>query len=185
MGLRMVVLLTAALGAASCGSSGATGGSSTHVATSSEVSSPAATTTTTQAPTIDPRVVQWKRRWTRKVKRPLLRAVKVLIANAPAAVNGDSAASYRLTGAFNTLSNCQNRLGLPRLSNTPGALARARALTLAACRSFYVGVDKVVNGLNAGDTGTALAGVAKVKQGLSKLGAAGREVAKAPTTTPS
>jgi hypothetical protein len=143
----------------------------------------ASSASTSEAATVDPQVVHWKNAWKRKMERPMLRAVRVLEANAVAGLNGDSTAVFRLTEAFNKLSNCRNALEFPPLSDTPSVLARARSLTLAACRSFSIGVGGVIKGFNNGSTSTALAGVANVKAGVSKLRQAARVVAAAPTTT--
>jgi hypothetical protein len=141
------------------------------------------TTTTTTTPTVDRSVVRWKKRWAIKIQAPARRAASILDANAILAVNGDATANYRLTAAFNTLSNCRNPLDLPPLSPTPSVLRSARKLTLAACRQFYVGVNGVVEGLNTGSSTTAQAGLARIHDGERTLKRAGRLVKSAPTTT--
>jgi hypothetical protein len=118
-----------------------------------------------------------------KIQAPIHRAASILDANAILAVNGDAAANYRLTAAFNTLSNCRNPLELPPLSPTPGVLRKARKLTLAACREFYVGVNGVIEGLNTGSSTAAQAGLARVHDGERTLKRAARVVRSAPTTT--
>jgi hypothetical protein len=133
---------------------------------------------------VDRAVVRWKKRWGIKIQAPMRHAASILDANAILAVNGDAAASYRLTAAFNALSNCRNPLELPPLSPTPSVLRKARSLTLAACREFYVGVNRVIEGLNTGSSTTAQAGVARVHDGERTLKRAARLVKMAPTTTP-
>jgi hypothetical protein len=70
-------------------------------------------------PQIDHAVVRWKKRWQLKIDRPMLHSIAVMQSNALRAVNGDAAASYRLTRAFNVLSNCRNPLEFPPLGDTP------------------------------------------------------------------
>ena len=75
------------------------------------------------------------------------RATTQLAADVGPALAGSSAAAYRLTPAFNTLSNCRNPLDIG-LAQTPPELARARKQTIRACRLIYVGTDGVISGLN-------------------------------------
>jgi hypothetical protein len=152
--------------------------------TASENTTTTTPSTTTTAPTVDRAVVRWKKRWATKIQRPMLHAASILEANAIPAVNGDSAAMYRLTAAFNTLSNCRNPLELPPLSPTPSVLGKARRMTLAACRDFYLGVDGVIDGLNTGSSTAAQAGLTRVHDGERTLRRAERLVKTAPTTTP-
>lgn len=177
------VLVIVLVGCAGGASSGATSpGESSN--TGSTQTTTESTTTTTTTPTVDRAVVRWKKRWGMKIQAPMRHAASILDANAILAVNGDAVANYRLTAAFNTLSNCRNPLELPPLSPTPSVLRKARSLTLAACREFYVGVNGVIEGLNTGSSTTAQAGVGRVHDGERTLKRAARLVKMAPTTTP-
>jgi hypothetical protein len=177
------VLLIVLVGCGEAGSGATSSGESSNTG-STQTTTESTTTTTTTTPTVDRAVVRWKKRWGIKIQAPMRRAASILDANAILAVNGDAAASYRLTAAFNTLSNCRNPLELPPLSPTPSVLRKARRLTLAACREFYVGVSGVIEGLNTGSSTTAQAGVARVHKGERTLKRAARLVKAAPTTTP-
>jgi hypothetical protein len=179
--------LTAVLVIALVGCGGGTGSGASSPGESSNTGSTQttteSTTTTTTTPTVDRAVVRWKKRWGLKIQAPISRAASILDANAILAVNGDAAASYRLTAAFNTLSNCRNPLELPPLSPTPSVLREARKLTLAACREIYVGVDGVIAGLNTGSSSAAQAGLARVHDGERTLKRSARLVKAAPMTT--
>src|SRR4051812_20607208 len=120
----VLVTVVAAIGAG-CGAGHAAGSGSTSTATSTQaVSDPPAS----QPPAIDHDVVRWKKRWHLKILSPINQAIRILNANAVAAAGGDSSASYRLTGAFDTLDNCRVRLHTPPLQPTPGGAAgRAQA----------------------------------------------------------
>jgi hypothetical protein len=169
------------------GCTGGAGSGATPAGESSDTGSTQTTTestTTTITPTVDRAVVRWKKRWRMKVQAPIRHAASILDANAMLAVNGDAAANYRLTGAFNTLSNCRNPLELPPLSPTPSVLRNARRLTLAACRELYLGVSGVIEGLNTGSSTATQAGVARVHRGERTLRRAARLVKTAPTTMP-
>jgi hypothetical protein len=184
-----IAVLVIALSLAGCGEGSGTAAppdSSNNGSTETSSANTTTTTpsTTTTAPTVDRAVVRWKKRWATKIQRPMRHAASILEANAILAVNGDSAASYRLTAAFNTLSNCRNPLDLPPLSPTPSVLGKARRLTLAACREFYVGVDGVIEGLNTSSSAAAQAGVSHVRDGERTLKRAARLVKSAPITTP-
>jgi hypothetical protein len=181
MRYRSIAVLLIALPLAGCGGdagSGTTGGLSGVVSADTTAES-----TTSAAPTVDKAVVRWKKRWAIKIQQPMRHAVLVLHANALSAVSGNSAAAYRLTPAFNKLSNCRNPLELPPLSPTPSVLRKARKLTLSACRDFFVGVDGVIAGLNMQDSAAAQAGIRRINNGERTLRNAARVVKTAPTTT--
>ena len=91
------------------------------------------------------------------------RATTRLAANVGPALAGSSSAAYRLTPAFNALSNCRNPLDIG-LAQTPPELTRARRQTIHACRLIYVGTDRVISGLNTLSSTTADAGIARVQQ---------------------
>jgi hypothetical protein len=179
-GTCAIALVIAALAAAGCGGAAA-GGSS---ATTSSASSAHATTQTTQTTQttlqLDPAVAQWAHKWKHKVGKPTRRAVARLATNAPLAVAGSSAAYYRLTAAFNVLSNCRLPLETS-MAATPEEMQQARKMTKAACRMIYVGTDRVIQGLNAQNATVVRAGVGSVRQGLALLMRAGHEVDRAAT----
>jgi hypothetical protein len=176
-GTCAIALVIAALAAAGCGGAAA-GGSS---ATTSSASSAHATTQTTQTTLqLDPAVAQWAHKWKHKVGKPTRRAVARLATNAPLAVAGSSAAYYRLTAAFNVLSNCRLPLETS-MAATPEEMQQARKMTKAACRMIYVGTDRVIQGLNAQNATVVRAGVGSVRQGLALLMRAGHEVDRAAT----
>lgn len=168
-----------ALSLAACGAGGAKAPSSAHPATSATATTTA--TTTDSGPVRDPAIVAWKRRWLSKIGMPMRHAAATLEANATAAVNGDSLAMYRLTPAFNRLSNCRLPLDMPPLSHAARGLGHARSETLAACRELYVAVDSVISGLNAQSTAEVEAGVARVKHAEAHLHRVALVVTKAPT----
>ena len=169
-----------ALSLAGCGAGGAEEPSSAHPATPAPTSAPASTTD--PAPAKDPAIVAWKRRWRLKVGMPMLHAAATLEANATAAVNGDSLAMYRLTPAFDRLSNCRLPMETPPLSRAAPGLGHARNETLAACRELYVAVDSVIRGLNAQSGSEVEAGVARVKHAEAHMHRVGLLVMRAPTT---
>jgi hypothetical protein len=176
-GTCAIALVIAALAAAGCGGAAA-GGSS---ATTSSASSAHATTQTTQTTLqLDPAVAQWAHKWKHKVGKPTRRAVARLATNAPLAVAGSSAAYYRLTAAFNVLSNCRLPLETS-MAATPEEMQQARKMTKAACRMIYVGTDRVIQGLNAQNATVVRAGVGSVRQGVALLMRAGHEVDRAAT----
>jgi hypothetical protein len=176
----LVIVLVGCTGRAGSGASSPNTGSTQ---TTTESTTTTSTSTTTTTPTVDRAVVRWKKRWGMKIQAPIRHAASILDANAILALSGDAAANYRLTAAFNTLSNCRNPLELPPLSPTPSVLRKARKLTLAACREIYVGVDGVIEGLNTGSSSAAQAGLARVHDGERTLKHAARLVRSAPTTT--
>ncbi len=180
-----MVVLVIALALAGCsggsGSGTAVSGGSSSGAGSAETTTEGTTTTT--VPTVDRAVVRWKKRWGVKVQRPMRHAASVLYTSAVLAVNGDASATYRLTAAFNTLSNCRNPLDLPPLSPTPSVLRKAERLSLVACRQFYVGVNGVISGLNTGSSTATRAGLSRVHDGERTLRRAARLVRTAPITT--
>lgn len=106
------------------------------------------------------------------------RATASLAANVGPALAGSSAAAYRLTPAFNALSNCRNPLDIG-LAETPPEMARARKQTVHACRLIYVGTDGVISGLNTLSSATADAGIARVRHGVAMLRRIGHEVKRA------
>lgn len=176
-----VMLASAALVAAGCGDTGSPASApSSRLAASSEPSSVVSTTDAT--PTVDPAVVQWKKRWRAKIGTPMRKAVTVMLANAVAAANGDAGASFRLTSAFNKLSNCRNPLDFPPLSEPPAVLKHARAATLAACRAFYVGTNDVIKGLNAASGAAVASGLNRIRHGAKLLKRAAAAVKAAPKT---
>jgi hypothetical protein len=137
------------------------------------------TSAVTKAPPgVDPEVAQWARKWKHRIAEPMRRAAATLTADAESAAIGDSRATYRLTPALNALSNCRNPLDVG-LAQPPETLIRARKLTLAACRAFFVGTDTVVDGLNAQSTTTTRRGVRRVRHGLVLLRSAEHAVARA------
>jgi len=181
-----IAALVIALPLAGCGGGSGNAvspGSSTDGSAGTQNITTSAQSTTTPAPTVDRAVVRWKTRWGIKIQGPMRRAASNLEANAILAVNGDSAASYRLTAAFDTLSNCRTPLELPPLSPTPSVLAKARRVTLEACREFIVGVNGVIEGLNTGSRATAEPGLSRVRDGERTLRRAARLIKSAPTTT--
>ena len=179
MGTPAIALAVTALAVTGCGGAAAGGdettrssASSQHVATSTE--------TTQTTPQTDPAVAKWARQWKHQVGKPARHAVARLAANAPLAVAGNTTASYRLTAAFNVLSNC--RLPLETgMADTPPELLDARKATKAACRVIYVGTDRVIQGLNTQSSSTVAAGVQQVRQGLALLMRAGHQVDQAAT----
>lgn len=179
----MLLLAVCLAPLAGCGDTGAdaTEGSTTG-ALSTPSSSSDSVETTESTPTVDADVVRWKKRWAIKIGSPVGYAAKVLAANAEPAVAGDASASFKLTSAFDKLSNCRNPLDFPPLVNTPSVLRDARKLTLSACRSFYIGTDKVVAGMNAMSTTTVTAGARIIKQGEKTLRRAAAAVKAAPET---
>ena len=179
----MLLLAVCVVPLAGCGDAGSQAtGASTTTPISIPSSSVESAGTTASTPTIDPDIIHWKRRWTIKIGSPVGYAAKVLAANAVAAVTGDATASFKLTNAFNKLSNCRNPLDFPPLVNTPGVLLTARRLTLSACRSFYVGTNKVIDGMNAMNTTTVTAGIDIIKHGEQTLKHAAAAVKAAPET---
>jgi hypothetical protein len=178
-GTCAIALVIAAVAAAGCGGAAAGGSSATTSSAPSEhPTDPTQTTQTTLQ--LDPAVAQWARKWKHKVGKPTRQAVARLATNAPLAVAGSSAAYYRLTAAFNVLSNCRLPLETS-MAATPAEMQRARKMTKAACRMIYVGTDRVIQGLNAQSATEVSAGVHRVRQGLALLMRAGHEVDRAAT----
>jgi len=175
--LVLAAVVTAIGAGCGAGHAAGSGSASTHTSTQA-VSDPPAS----QPPTIDHDVVRWKKRWHLKILSPINQAIRILNANAVAAAGGDSSATYRLTGAFDTLDNCRARLQIPAMQPTPAVLLDARKLTLHACRQFFTGVDGVIHGLNAMDANAAVAGLHRINAGTRTLHAAARAVEAAPTT---
>ena len=181
----MLLLAVCVVPLAGCGGAESGGaGASTTTPISIPSSSAESVGTTASTPAIDPGIVHWKRRWAIKIGSPVGYAAKVLAANAVPAATGDAAASFKLTNAFNKLSNCRNPLDFPPLVNTPGVLLTARKLTLSACRSFYIGTNKVIDGMNAMNTTTVTAGIDIIKQGEKTLKRAAAAVKAAPESQP-
>jgi hypothetical protein len=178
-GTCAIALLLAALAAAGCGGAAAGGSSATTSSAPSEHATDSTQTTQTTLQ-LDPAVAQWARKWKHKVGKPTRQAVARLATNAPLAVAGSSAAYYRLTAAFNVLSNCRLPLETS-MAATPEEMQQARKMTKAACRMIYVGTDRVIQGLNAQSATVVSAGVHRVRQGLALLMRAGHEVDRAAT----
>jgi hypothetical protein len=126
---------------------------------------------------VDPAVAHWAKAWKRKVERPMQRAAARLAASIGPALAGSASASFALTPALNTLSNCRLPLDVG-LADTPSELAKARQQTIRVCRLIYV-TDKVIGGLNSLSSATANAGMARVRHGLAMLRRIGREVKRA------
>jgi hypothetical protein len=173
----------AALVAAAAGCGGGVG-SGAAVSASTTAAGTGTSTTTTPTPlmwprpTVDPAVAHWAKAWKHKISLPMQRATTRLAANVGPALAGSSAAAYRLTPAFNTLSNCRNPLDIG-LAQTPPELARARRQTIHACRLIYIGTDVVISGLNTLSSTTADAGIARVRHGAAMLRRIGHEVRRA------
>ncbi len=192
---EVTLLLIAAAGLAVAGCAGSNGNEASTTGDSASVTESTSeadeqttddeTTTAEAGPS--PEVVAWARTWRRKVYAPVRKAASTFVANAFAAVDGDSSASYRVSAQLNTLSNCRNPIEI-RLADTPTELLAARRLSLQACRSAYVGVDKFIKGWNqrnfqgySSDETEARVrdGVRLVKKTLKLLKRAQRAVAKA------
>ncbi len=164
----------AALVAAAAGCGGGVGGGPVvSASTTPSVASTSATTTT--RPTVDPAVAHWAKSWRRRIELPMQRATTRLAANVRPALAGSSSAAYRLTPAFNALSNCRNPLDIG-LAQTPPELARARRQTIHAFRLIYVGTDRVISGLNTLSSTTANAGITRVRRGVAMLRRIGHDV---------
>jgi len=172
----------AALVAAAAGCGGGVGSGAAVSAGTMAAGTGTSTTTPTPLmwprPTVDPAVAHWAQAWKRKIALPMQRATTRLAASVGPALAGSSAAAYRLTPAFNTLSNCRNPLDIG-LAQTPHELARARKQTIRACRLIYVGTDGVISGLNTLSSTTADAGIRRVRQGVAMLRRIGHEVKRA------
>ncbi|HEX5260012.1 MAG TPA: hypothetical protein VFW18_00945 [Gaiellales bacterium] len=175
-----IALVLAAPAAAGCGGSAAGGASTTTSSPASSEREVDSTQTTQAAPQVDPAVARWARKWKHKVGKPTRWAAARLATNAPLAVAGSSAAYYRLTAAFNVLSNCRLPLETS-MAATPQDMQQARKMTKAACRMIYVGTDRVIQGLNAQSAAGVGAGIQRVRQGLALLMRAGHEVDRAAT----
>jgi hypothetical protein len=158
--------------AAGCG--GGVGGAPAVSANTTPGGTTSATTTST-GPTVDPAIAHWAKAWKRKVERPMQRAAARLAASIGPALAGSASASFALTPALNTLSNCRLPLDVG-LADTPSELAKARQQTIRVCRLIYVGTDKVIDGLNSLSSATANAGMARVRHGLAMLRRIGRQV---------
>ncbi len=175
-----IALILAAFAAAGCGGAAAGGSSAITSAPASSEGAADSTQTTQAAPQVDPAVAKWARKWKHKVGKPTRWAAARLATNAPLAVAGSSAAYYRLTAAFNVLSNCRLPLETS-MAATPQDMQQARKMTKAACRMIYVGTDRVIQGLNAQSATVVSAGVQRVRHGLAFLMRAGHEVDRAAT----
>jgi hypothetical protein len=172
----------AALVAAATGCGGGTeGGPAVSASTSPARTAPSTATPTPlmwPRPTVDPAVTHWAEAWKRRIELPMQRATTRLAANVRPALAGNSSAAYRLTPAFNALSNCRNPLDIG-LALTPPEMAGPRKHTLRACRLIYVGTDGVISGLNTLSSTTADAGIARVRHGDAMLRQIGHEVKRA------
>jgi hypothetical protein len=167
----------AALVAAAAGCGGGVG-SGAAVSASTVPAETTTPTTTSTEPRVDPAIAHWAKAWKRKIELPMQRATTRLAADVEPALAGSSSAAYRLTPAFNALSNCRNPLDIG-LAQTPPELARARRQTIRACRLIYVGTDGVISGLNTLSGTTADAGIKRVRQGVAMLRRIGHEVKRA------
>jgi hypothetical protein len=164
-----VVALTAACGGGGGGSAEGTT-ATTAASTSTEATTDISTTTS-----VDPAVKPWISAWRRKIVKPMRKAAGTLIANAVPALEGNSAANFRLDGPLTKLSNCKTPLDIdPELASTPPSVSGVRKLTIRACKRFFLGVDTFVNGLNAGDRTLVDKGIALVKKGRKDLAKAER-----------
>jgi hypothetical protein len=171
----------AALVVAGAGCGGGVGGGvggGPAVSASTTPSGTSTSATTSTGPSVDPAVAHWAKAWRRKIELPMRRATTRLAANVGPALAGSSSAAYRLTPAFNALSNCRNPLDVG-LAQTPPELARARRQTIHACRVIYVGTDGVISGLNTLSSTTADAGIARVRHGVAMLRRIGHDVRRA------
>ena len=178
-GTCAIALVIAALAAAGCGGAASGRILGDHVVGLVRACTDSTQTTQTTLQ-LDPAVAQWAHKWKHKVGKPTRRAVARLATNAPLAVAGSSAAYYRLTAAFNVLSNCRLPLETS-MAATPEEMQQARKMTKAACRMIYVGTDRVIQGLNAQNATVVRAGVGSVRQGVALLMRAGHEVDRAAT----
>lgn len=188
------VLVVAALGLASaCGGDGSDEAGTTTAATSAPETTTEAGETTTEEDTTtvetgpSPEVVTWARTWRRKMYAPTLRAGTTFVANASAAVEGNSRADFRVSNQLTRLSNCRLPLEID-LRETPGELQPARRLSRQACRFAFIGVDRFIEGWNqtnfqGGPSAETQAqvrkGIALVKKALKLLNRAERAVSKA------
>jgi hypothetical protein len=119
---------------------------------------------------VDPAVVAWVRQWNRKIAAPMRKAAAKLIEDAIPAVEGDSAANFRLSGPLTKLSNCKTPLDLePDLSTTPEALTEVRRATVRACKHLFIATEVVVKGLNAQDRSLVEKGLRLVKKARKEL----------------
>jgi hypothetical protein len=184
IGLVLAALLTLTGCAGSSNNEAATTG-----ATTEEVESTTEEETTTEETGPSNEVVAWAKTWRRTVDAPMRKAGAAFVANALAAVEGNSAAGFRVSAQLNRLSNCRIPLDI-RLATTPSELSSARRLSLRACRSAYVGVNTFIKGWNQRNLqgysseesqARVQAGVALVKKALRLLRKAERAVAKATT----
>lgn len=178
-GTCAIALVLAVVAVAGCGGAAAGGSSATTSSASSEHATDSTQTTQTTLQ-LDPAVAQWAHKWKHKVGKPTRWAAARLATNAPLAVAGSSAAYYRLTAAFNVLSNCRLPLETS-MAATPEEMQQARKMTKAACRMIYVGTDRVIQGLNVQSATVVSAGVHGVRQGLALLMRAGHEVDRVAT----
>jgi hypothetical protein len=179
--IRWATIGTAALVAAATGCGGGTRAAAVSASTSPARTAPSTATPTPlmwPRPTVDPAVAHWAEAWKRRIELPMQRATTRLAANVRPALAGNSSAAYRLTPAFNALSNCRNPLDIG-LALTPPEMARARKHTIRACRLIYVGTDGVISGLNTLSSTTADAGIARVRHGVATLRQIGHEVKRA------
>ena len=181
--IRWATVGTAAvLVAAAAGCGGGVGGGPAVSASTTPAGTATSTTTPTPLmwprPTVDPAVAHWAKAWKRRIELPMQRATARLAANVGPTLAGSSSAAYRLTPAFNALSNCRNPLDVG-LGQTPPELAGARRQTIHACRLIYVGTDRVISGLNTLRGTTADAGIARVRHGVAMLRRIGNDVERA------
>jgi hypothetical protein len=159
-----VMALTGACGGGG-GPAEVTAAATTAPSTSTETTTEISTTTS-----VDPAVEAWIGKWQRKIVKPMRKAAGTLIANAVPALEGNSAANFRLDGPLTKLSNCKTPLEIdPALVSTPSSLSGVRALTIRACKRFYVGVDTFVKGLNNRDRTLVDKGIALVKKARKDL----------------
>jgi hypothetical protein len=157
-----------------CGGESETAGGTTATTTALGPTSTEATTEPTTT-AVDPAVLDWLRKWNREVAAPMEKAASKLIADAIPALEGDSAANFRLDGPLTKLSNCRTPLEIdPDLSTTPEPLTEVRRATVRACKRFFVGADTVVEGLNAQDRSLVDKGLDLVKKGRKELAQAKR-----------
>jgi hypothetical protein len=152
--------------------------------TSVATSTTGATTTVEAGP--GPEVVAWAKTWRWKFAARLRTAATKFVKKAPSARLPGTAADFALTALVNRLSNCRLPLDT-RLSQTPPELRRVRRLSLEACRSAFVGVQKFISGQNKASyagyvTSESQAleneGISRVKKSVKLLKKAEKAVAR-------
>ena len=113
--------------------------------------------------------------WKRKIAAPDAESNDAARGRRGPALAGSSAAAYRLTPAFNTLSNRRIPLDVG-LAQTPHELAESPQADDPRLPTDLRGHGRRISGLNTLSSTTADAGIARVRQGVAMLRRIGHEV---------